>query len=65
VGSFGSHTHTGEAPGLIFSTMENVFKMNMINLGPLKLTEITVEQDEGCRTCQQYGKAVIEIIENK
>ena len=62
-GSFGSHTHTGEAPGLIFSTMENVFKMDMVALGPFKLTEITIEQDEGCRACQQYGKAVSEIIE--
>jgi flavodoxin len=62
-GSFGSHTHTGEAPGLIFSTMENVFKMNMVDLGSFKLTEIIVEQDAGCRACQQYGKTVSEIIE--
>lgn len=64
-GSFGSHTHTGEAPKLIFGTMENVFKMDMVNLGPFKLTEVTVEKDEGLRACQQYGRAVSEILTKK
>jgi flavodoxin len=33
-GSFGSSTHSGEAPKLIFDTMEYVFKMKMTSLGP-------------------------------
>lgn len=59
-GAFGSHTHTGEAPKLIYDTMEYVFKMDMTALGPFKLTEATVEEDEGMRACQHYGKAISE-----
>ena len=29
-GAFGSYTHIGDAPKLIFDTMENVFKMDMV-----------------------------------
>ncbi len=61
-GAFGSHTHTGEAPKLIFDTMEYVFKMDMVDLGPFKLTEDKVETDEGLRNCQHYGKAVAEKV---
>jgi NAD(P)H dehydrogenase (quinone) len=59
-GAFGSHTHTGEAPALIFGTMENVFKMDMVSLGSFKLTEGEIEQGNAAGSCQQYGKAVSE-----
>ena len=57
-GAFGSHTHSGDAPGLIFDTMEFVYKMDMVNLGPFLLKEHVVDTDEGLRACQQYGRAV-------
>ncbi len=57
-GAFGSSTHSGEAPGLIFDTMEHVYKMNMTNLGPFELREDVVKVDTGTRACQEYGKAI-------
>ncbi|MDY6988643.1 MAG: flavodoxin domain-containing protein [Thermodesulfobacteriota bacterium] len=57
-GAFGSHTHSGDAPKLIFDTMEYVFKMEMVDLGPFKLKEDLVETGEGLRACQDYGKAI-------
>src|SRR5512137_627090 len=41
-GAFGSHTHSGDAPKLIFDTMEYVFKMDMANLGHFLLKENVV-----------------------
>lgn len=57
-GAFGSHTHSGEAPKLIFDTMEYVFKMDMTDLGPFALKEDVVNNTEGLRACQDYGKAI-------
>jgi flavodoxin len=57
-GSFGSSTHSGEAPGYIFDTMEHVYKMRMTDLGPFKLSEGMVESTEGQRACQDYGRAI-------
>jgi flavodoxin len=57
-GAFGSHTHTGDAPQLIFDTMEHVYKMDMVNLGPFPLKEAIVSTMEGIRACQEYGKTV-------
>ncbi len=57
-GAFGSHTHSGESAPMIFDTMEHVFKMNMISLGPLNLTEAMVGGDEGRKACQDYGRAL-------
>ena len=59
-GAFGSHTHSGDAPGLIFDTMEHVFKMDMGSLGPFLLKEQVVDTGEGLRACQQYGRAFAE-----
>ena len=61
-GAFGSSTHSGEAPKLIFDTMEFVFKMKMSNLGPFDLREQIVHTDEGLRACQDYGKALGKIL---
>jgi flavodoxin len=65
-GAFGSSTHSGEAPKLIFDTMEFVFNMKMTNLGPFDLREQgpfdlkgkMVDTVEGMRACQEYGKAI-------
>ena len=57
-GAFGSSTHTGEAPKLIFDTMEFVFNMKMTSLGPFDLREKLVTADEGMRACQAYGRAL-------
>ncbi|MBP1749524.1 MAG: flavodoxin family protein [Deltaproteobacteria bacterium] len=62
-GAFGSHTHSGDAPGLIFDTMEHVFKMNMGNLGPFLLKEQIVDTSDGLRACQQDGRAFAEQLQ--
>ena len=59
-GAFGSYTHSGDAPAIIFDTMEHVFKMEMTNLGSFNLKEALVEDAEGLRACQDYGKGVCE-----
>ena len=57
-GAFGSHTHTGDAPKLIYDTMEYVYKMDVVNLGPFALKEAIVSTAEGIHSCQEYGKAI-------
>ncbi len=59
-GAFGSHTHSGESAPMIFDTMQHVFKMDTVDLGPLNLTEAMMESDEGAKACQQYGKTLSE-----
>jgi hypothetical protein len=38
--------------------MEYVFKMDMTDLGPFALKEDIVQDSEGLRACQDYGKAI-------
>ena len=57
-GAFGSYTHSGDAPKLIFDTMEFVFKMNMVDLGSFNLKEELVDTREGMKSCQDYGRAL-------
>lgn len=57
-GAFGSSTHSGEAPKLIFDTMEFVFGMKMTSLGSFDLREKVAATTEGMRACQDYGKAL-------
>ena len=57
-GAFGSYTHSGESAQMISDTMKHVFKMEMVNLGPLNMKEQTISTPEGMRTCQDYGKAI-------
>ena len=59
-GAFGSYTHSGDAPGLIFDTMEHVFKMKMSSLGSFNLLEHLLASGEGLRSCQDYGRAFSE-----
>jgi flavodoxin len=55
-GAFGSYTHTGNAPGIIFDTMQYVYKMSPFELGSFKMLEKDVETRDGLRACQDYGK---------
>jgi len=57
-GAFGSYTHSGDAPKLIFDTMENTFKMDMVKLGSFNLLEHLISTTEGLRACQDYGKSM-------
>ncbi len=57
-GTFGSSTHSGEAPGIIFDTMEFVYSMQMTTLGPFDLREGEVDTAEGMKACQDYGRAL-------
>ena len=59
-GAFGSYTHSGDAPAIIFDTMEHVFKMKMTDLGSFNLKEALVDVTEGLRACQDYGKSICE-----
>jgi flavodoxin len=55
-GAFGSYTHSGDAPVLIFDTMQYVFKMKPSELGSFNMKEAIVETENGMRACQNYGK---------
>lgn len=55
-GSFGSYTHSGDAPAIIFDTMQYVYKMIPFELGSFNLKEAAVETSEGMRSCQDYGR---------
>lgn len=59
-GAFGSHTHSGEAAPMVFETMKHVFKMDVVDLGPLNLTEGLMGTDEGMQACHQYAKGICE-----
>ncbi len=59
-GAFGSSTHSGEAPGYIFDTMEYALKMKMTNLGPFKLKEDDITRE--MRSCQDYGRSICEML---
>lgn len=54
-GAFGAFGWSGEAPGRIFETMRNVFKMEMVS-GPLRLKSISTEG--GPKMAQDYGAEV-------
>jgi flavodoxin len=57
-GAFGSYTHSGDAPKMIFDTMEFVYKMDMVDLGSFNLLEHLLETREGMKSCHDYGKAL-------
>jgi flavodoxin len=62
-GAFGSYTHDGNAPELVFNTMQYVFKMEPFELGPFNLLEAKVDTSEGMHACQDYGKVFGETVE--
>jgi flavodoxin len=55
-GAFGSYTHDGNAPEMIFNTMQYVFNMQPFELGPFNLLEAKVNTPEGMHACQDYGR---------
>jgi len=55
-GAFGSYTHSGDAPALIFDTMQYVYKMRPLELGSFNLREAIVDTADGMRACQDYGR---------
>lgn len=52
-GAFGSYTHDGNAPKMIYDTMEHVFNMEPFNLGPLNIKDIMLEEPGRGITPQQ------------
>jgi len=58
-GGFGAFGWSGEAPGRIFDTMENIFKMKMVS-GPLMLKSASL--GGGVQMAQDYGKEIIKNI---
>ena len=54
-GSFGAFGWSGEAPGRIFDTMTNIFKMDMVS-GPLRLKSASL--GGGIQMAQDYGREV-------
>ena len=55
-GAFGSYTHSGDAPAIIFDTMQYVYKMQPSELSSFNLKEAAVETKEGIHACQDYGR---------
>ena len=55
-GAFGSYTHSGDAPAIIFDTMQYVYKMVPFELGSFNLKEAVIAAGEGMRSCQDYGR---------
>jgi flavorubredoxin len=54
-GSFGAFGWSGEAPGRIYDTMKNIFKMDMAS-DPLMLKSASL--GGGVRMAQDYGKKI-------
>ena len=54
-GSFGAFGWSGEAPGRIYETMKNIFKMDMVS-GPLMLKSASL--GGGTIMAQDYGKEI-------
>jgi flavodoxin len=61
-GAFGSYTHSGDAPRIVLDTMQHVFKMKPIELQSFNLLEHKVDDPEGIRACQDYGRALGESL---
>ena len=55
-GAFGSYTHSGDAPALVFDTMHYVYKMLPFELNSFNMKEDLVETTEGMRACHDYGR---------
>lgn len=55
-GAFGSYTHSGDAPAMVYDTLKYVFKMRPFRLGAFNLLEAKVGAPEGMRGCHDYGR---------
>jgi len=58
-GAFGAFGWSGEAPGRIYDTMKNIFRMSMVG-GPLMLKSASL--GGGIQMAQEYGKSIGKII---
>jgi flavorubredoxin len=54
-GSFGAFGWSGEAPGRIFDTMQNIFNMKVVS-GPLRLKSAAL--GGGVKMAQDYGREI-------
>lgn len=54
-GSFGAFGWSGEAPGRIYDTMKNIYKMDMVS-GPLTLKSASL--GGGVKMSQDYGRDI-------
>ncbi len=63
-GAFGSYTHGGDAPGIIFDTMQYVYKMEPFELGSFRLVDDKLVTKEGVKACQDYGRVFGEKLGN-
>jgi len=61
-GAFGSYTHSGDAPKIIFDTLEHVFKMKVTNLGSFNVLEAVVDTPEYLKACHDYGKDIGNLV---
>jgi flavodoxin len=65
-GAFSSRAHPSSGEGgaaeSLFDLMESNFKMRMTNLGPFQLEGGLTEKEQDMHTCQDYGKAVGEML---
>ena len=59
-GAFGAFGWSGEAPGRIFGTMENIYKMNMVK-EPLMLKASSL--GGGLQMAQDYGREIAEKLD--
>ena len=55
-GAFGSYTHSGDAPAMVFDTMRYVYRMRPFYLGPFNMLEAKVGTQDGMRACHDYGR---------
>ncbi len=66
-GAFSSRAHPSSSDSIgaarsIFDMMESQFKMRMTNLGPFDLEGGLTEKEQDMHTCQDYGKALAEML---
>ena len=59
-GAFGSYTHSGDAPKIIFDTMEHVFKMKVSSLGSFNVLEDKIDTPQYIKACHDYARSVCE-----
>lgn len=58
-GAFGSFGWSGEAPGRIYDTMQNIFKMKMVG-SPLRLKSSRITG--GAKLAQDYGRSIANLL---
>ncbi len=67
-GAFSSRAHPSSGEGIgaaktLFDIMESRFHMQMTNLGPFDLQGGLTEKEHDMHTCQDYGRAVAEMLD--